>query len=130
MLYKQYHGLHTIFWSCCGCGRHAHESNGPAPLQQSDEGSYLLYGAEGHGLILQLGDLAKHVLRVRDPGSVKDAYYALLGMAALNGSGKLPKPALLSIMSHEVPMKKGMQRAFASHFSGMCLLEYLISLST
>ena len=57
-------------------------------------------------MILQLGDLAKHVLRVRDPGSVKDAYHVLLGMAALNGAGKLPKPALLSIMSHEVPMKK------------------------
>ncbi len=56
--------------------------------------------------MLQLGDIAKQLLRVSDVGSLKDAYHTLEGIAALTGSGNLQIPALLSLKSAAVPIKE------------------------
>ena len=56
--------------------------------------------------VLQLGEVAKELIRAGDAGSIKDAYHVLQGMAALTGSGKLPLPLRLQLTSAAVSVKE------------------------
>ncbi len=78
-------------------------------------------------VMLQLGEIAKQLLRVSDVGSIKDAYHTLEGIAALTGSGNLQIPALLSLKSAAVPVKE--VRLLLSHAPCSLVLQ-LCSLGT
>lgn len=75
-------------------------------------------------MMLQLSNVAKQLRRVSNLGSVKDAYHLLQGTAALTGSGKLPKPALLEIISHTVPVSEASPRIHNIRDPTVSLLGY------
>ena len=55
---------------------------------------------------MQLGALARELVRASDVASIKDAYHVLQGINALTGDGVLPLPVQLHLTSAAVSVKE------------------------
>jgi hypothetical protein len=73
---------------------------------------------------VQLGELAKLVVRARKVGSMQDAFNFLAALTPLTTTGSLPKPVALSPVSASVPFESVCSLQPATQPVSFLLLEW------